>query len=95
MVDVLDFEFLAVDCIHFEEKQSKHGNIGFYYKGYSYKEKHGSVYDRTAHQMNVETVYGGSYVLGCNYLFDYGRKRIYLKIFMTSQKLRCLTLVLQ
>tara|TARA_R100000406_G_scaffold918_1_gene976 strand:+ start:5872 stop:8325 length:2454 start_codon:yes stop_codon:yes gene_type:complete len=75
MVDVLDFEFLAVDCIHFEEKESKYGNSGFYYKGYSYKEKHGSVYDRTAHQMNVETVYGGSYVLGCNYLFDYGRKK--------------------
>jgi len=75
MVDVLDFEFLAVDCIHFEEKESKHGNSGFYYKGYSYKEKHGSVYDRTAHQMNVETVYGGSYVLGCDYLFDYGRKK--------------------
>tara|TARA_R100000734_G_scaffold1679_1_gene1803 strand:- start:218 stop:2671 length:2454 start_codon:yes stop_codon:yes gene_type:complete len=75
MVDVLDFEFLGVDCIHFEEKESKHGNVGFYYKGYSYKEKHGSVYDRTAHQMNVETVYGGSYVLGCDYLFDYGRKK--------------------
>ena len=73
MVDVLDFEFKAVDCIYFEEKESKHGNTGFYYKGGSYKEKHGSVYDRTAHQMNLETIYGGSYVLGCNYLFKYGR----------------------
>jgi len=75
MVDVLDFEFLAVDCIHFEEKENQYGNSGFYYKGYNYKEKHGSVYNRTAHQMNVETVYGGSYVLGCGYLFDYGRKK--------------------
>ena len=73
MVDVLDFEFKAVDCIYFEEKESKHGNTGFYYKGGTYKEKHGSVYDRTAHQMNLETIYGGSYVLGCNYLFNYGR----------------------
>ena len=75
MVDVLDFEFKAVDCIHFEEKESRHGNTGFYYKGYSYKEKHGSVYDRTAHQMNVETIYGGSYILGCEYLFNYERKK--------------------
>jgi hypothetical protein len=75
MVDVLDFEFKAVDCIYFEEKENKHGNTGFYYKGGSYKEKHGSIYDRTAHQMNLETVYGGSYVLGCDYLFNYGRAK--------------------
>lgn len=75
MVDVLDFEFLSVDCHHFEEKESQYGNTGFYYKGTNYKEKHGSVYDRTAHKMNIVTVYGGSYVLGCEYLFDYGKKK--------------------
>lgn len=75
MVDVLDFEFLSVDCHHFEEKESQYGNTGFYYKGTNYKEKHGSIYDRTAHKMNIVTVYGGSYVLGCEYLFDYGKKK--------------------
>ena len=75
MVDVLDFEFLTVDCHHFEEKENRHGNTGFYYKGLKYKEKHGSVYDRKPRQMNVATVYGGSYVLGCEYLFNYGKKK--------------------
>ena len=75
MVDVLDFEFISVDCMFFEEKDSRHGNIGFYYKGFDYKEKPGSVFDRTPHKMEMATLYGGSYILGTDHLFDYGRKK--------------------
>ncbi len=75
LVDVLEFEFKSVDCIYFEEKESRFGNMGFYYKGYEYKEKAGSVFDRTPHKMEVETLYGGYYVLGAGILFDYGRKK--------------------
>ena len=75
LVDVLEFEFKSVDCIYFEEKESRHGNTGFYYKGFSYKEKAGSVFERTPHKMEIETVYGGQYVLGSEILFDYGRKK--------------------
>ena len=75
LVDVLEFEFKSVDCVYFEEKQSQYGNTGFYYKGYEYKEKPGSVFERTPHKMEIETVYGGQYVLGCGVLFDYGRKK--------------------
>jgi signal transduction histidine kinase len=75
MVDILEFEFLSVDCMHFEEKENRYGNTGFYYEGYKYKEKRGSIYDRTPHKMDVVTVYGGTYVLGCGYLFGYGMKK--------------------
>ena len=75
MVDVLDFEFISVDCMHFEEKDSKHGNKGFYYKGFEYKEKAGSVFERKPHKMEMAVVYGGSYILGANKLFDYGRQK--------------------
>ena len=30
MVEVLDFEFISIDCMYFEEKDSRHGNTGFY-----------------------------------------------------------------
>jgi len=33
MVEVMDFEFVSVDMMYFEEKESRHGNTGFYYKG--------------------------------------------------------------
>ena len=74
IVEVMDFEFISVDDIHFEEKQSKHGNVGFYYKGLEYTPPKESVYDRKPVNMSIATVYGGSYVVGCEYMFGYGQK---------------------
>jgi len=75
LVDVLDFEFLGVDDMIYEEKTSQFGNIGFYYKGESYKLPSDSVYDRKIHTMPNMCVYGGSYVIGSGLLFNYGMKR--------------------
>lgn len=74
MVEVMDFEFLSVDCMYFEEKESKYGNTGFYYKGDSYKEPSNSVYKRDVTKLENATVYGGSYIMGCDMLFNYGMK---------------------
>jgi len=76
MVDVLDFEFLSVDCIYFEEKENRFGNVNFFMKGFEYEEKQGSVFDRKPHKMEVTTVYGGSYIMdGCDIVFNYGMAR--------------------
>lgn len=75
MVEVLDFEFISVDCIHFEEKENKHGNTGFYFKGFEEQPVKNSVFERKPHKLEVSTVYGGSYVLGCDYLFGYGKTK--------------------
>jgi len=72
MVDVLDFEFISVDCIYFEEKENRFGNTNSFMKGFEYEEKQGSVYDRTPHKMEVSTVYGGSYIIGAGKIFNYG-----------------------
>lgn len=72
MVDVLDFEFISVDCIYFEEKENRFGKTNFFMKGFDYEEKQGSVYERTPHKMEVSTVYGGSYVMGAGKIFNYG-----------------------
>ena len=74
MVEVLDFEYMSVDCMYFEEKESQYGNKGFYYKGDSYKEPTNSVYKRDVTKLENATVYGGSYVMGCDMLFGYGLK---------------------
>ena len=72
MVDVLSFEFISVDCIYFEEKKNKYGNSNFYMKGYEYKERKNSVFERTPHKMEVASVYGGKYIVGTDKVFDYG-----------------------
>ena len=76
VVEVLDFEFMSVDCLYFEEKQSRFGNVGFYFKGYEeFTPPSGSVYERKARKMEHSTVYGGKHVVGTKYIFDYGMKK--------------------
>tara|TARA_R100001510_G_scaffold57647_1_gene66619 strand:+ start:172 stop:2607 length:2436 start_codon:yes stop_codon:yes gene_type:complete len=74
-INILDFEFLTVDKMYFEEKENRHGNSNFFYKGHDYKEKPGSVYQRKPHCMHVKVVYGGSYIVDCNMIFGYGKKK--------------------
>lgn len=73
-VQVLDFEFLSVDCMYFEEKENRYGNKNFFYEGYSYKDKPGSVFERTPHKMEITTVYSGKYIMGTDYVINYGQK---------------------
>ena len=73
LVDIMDFEFLSVDTIHFEEKESRHGNVGFYYKGFNYKQKQSSVYERKPHSLDMKVVYGGTYIMHTNCVYNYGR----------------------
>ena len=75
IVEVLDFEFLSVDDIIYEEKTSRFGNTGFHYKGYEYKAPTQSVYDRNPVSMKNTTVYGGTYVIGTKFIFGYGMKK--------------------
>jgi hypothetical protein len=74
MVDVLDFEFMSVDCMYFEDKENRYGNKLFFYEGFQYKERPGSVFERQPRKMNIATVYGGSYIIGTNFMYDYGMK---------------------
>ena len=74
MVELLDFEFISVDCMHFEEKDSRFGNTGFYFKGMDHKPKSGGVFGRTPHKMEVACVYGGTFIVGAEMVFDYGKK---------------------
>jgi len=74
MVDVLHFEYKTTERMFFEEKENRYGNTNFFYKGYEYKERAGSVFERKPHSLDIEVVYKGSYVLGCkDYLFGYGK----------------------
>jgi len=74
IIEIMDFEFLSTDDMMFEEKGSKFGNTNFYYKGFDYTPPKESVYDRKPMNMNIQTVYGGSYIIGTGYMFGYGQK---------------------
>lgn len=71
MVEVLDFEFKSLEKMFYEEKENRYGNTGFFYEGFDYKEKKG-VFNRTPHEMDCMVLYEGSYVIGSDYLYNYG-----------------------
>jgi len=75
IVEVMSFEFLSTDDMMFEEKESRFGNSNFYYKGFDYSPPKESVYDRKPKSMNIQTVFGGNYIVGTDYMYDYGQKR--------------------
>lgn len=75
IVEVMNFEFMSIDERYYEEKQSAHGNVGFYDKGYKYNPPQSSVFERKPHKMVYETVYGGKYILGTKHVFGYGCKK--------------------
>lgn len=75
LVDIMEFEFVSVDCVYYESKDSKHGNTGFYFKGSEYKMPTSSVYDREAHKMEYQTVYGGCHIMGTDLVYNYGMKK--------------------
>ncbi len=74
-VSVLDFEFIGLDQQVYEEKESKYGNVGFYFKGNEYKLPTQSVFDRKPFYMDIMCLYGGLYVEGCDILVNYGKKQ--------------------
>jgi hypothetical protein len=74
MVEILDFEFKSVDSINYEQKKSRFGNVGFYLKPENYKAPENSVFERKVSKLEVESVYGGIYVMGTDCIFSYGLK---------------------
>jgi hypothetical protein len=74
MVEILDFEFKSVDCINYEQKESRFGNVGFYLKPENYKAPENSVFERKVSKLEIESVYGGIYIMGTEFIFSYGLK---------------------
>ncbi len=75
VVEVMDFEFMAVDDVYYESKESRFGNVGFYFKGEVYTPARESIYDRDPYKMSYATVYGGSYIVGTEMIYNYGLKK--------------------
>jgi hypothetical protein len=70
-IQVLDFEFMSVDSMVYEKKMSRFGNQGFYFKGERFELPKNSVYDREIINMNNATVYGGTYIIGTDHVYNY------------------------
>lgn len=70
-IQVLDFEFMSVDSMVYEKKMSRFGNAGFYFKGERFEVPKNSVYDREVMNMHNATIYGGAYIIGTDFIYNY------------------------
>ena len=75
MVPVIDFEFVSVDELNYEQKTTKHGNIGFYKKGSGYQAPKESKYERVKKSMQYKTIYSGKKIQGADIIWGYGLKK--------------------
>lgn len=73
-IDILDFEFLSVDTMFFEEKENRFGNSNFYYQGFSQKGGKDSVFEASPEKLQIECIYGGVYIMGTDHVINYGKQ---------------------
>tara|TARA_R110002020_G_scaffold1420_4_gene6443 strand:- start:383 stop:2650 length:2268 start_codon:yes stop_codon:yes gene_type:complete len=78
-VDILDGEFKSVDIMHYEKKENKYGGSTVNKKNKNYKPPKKSKYKRHQIKPQIETWYSGKWVIGTDYLFDYGLKENMLR----------------
>jgi hypothetical protein len=73
-IDILEFEFLTVDTMFFQEKENKFGNSNFYYQGFAQKGGKDSVFEASPEKLQIECIYGGVYIMGTDHVINYGKK---------------------
>ena len=78
-VDILDAEFKSVDIMHYEKKENKYGGYTINKKNSRYKAPKKSKYKREQVKPQIETWYSGKWVIGTDYIFDYGLKENMLR----------------
>ena len=71
-VAVLDGLYKTVDDLHYEKKENKYGGYSINKKTKTYKEPKNSKQQRTKIKTSVENIYKGKWIVGTDYIFDYG-----------------------
>jgi len=71
-IAVLDAVFKSTDSLHYEKKSNKFGGYSVNKKKSGYKAPKKSKYDRQQLKTHVENIYKGSWIVGTDYIYDYG-----------------------
>ena len=79
IVDILDAEFKSVDAMNYEKKSNKYGGTTTIKKESNYKAPKSSRYKREQIKPLIEMWYTGKWVIGTDYMFDYGLKKNMLR----------------
>ena len=79
IVDILDAEFKSVDNLNYEKKSNRYGGTTTNKKDSNYRPPKKSRYKREQVKPLIEMWYTGKWVIGTDYIFDYGLKKNMLR----------------
>tara|TARA_R100000458_G_scaffold52247_2_gene53618 strand:- start:2142 stop:4442 length:2301 start_codon:yes stop_codon:yes gene_type:complete len=79
IVDLLDAEFKSVDSMHYERKENQYGGTTTNKKSSNYKPPKKSKFKREQVNPLIEMWYAGKWIIGTDYVFDYGLKKNMLR----------------
>ena len=79
LIDIMDAEFKSISNIHFEKKQTQYGTSTVNKKKKGYKPPKNSKFKREQIKPEFEVWYTGKYIIGTDYIFDYGVKQNMLR----------------
>ena len=71
-VNILDAEFITSHSLKYEKKQNKHGGYSVNKKPSNYKKPKNSKTKREDIGQTVKVIYKGKYIIGTEYIFNYG-----------------------
>lgn len=71
-VEILDGEFMSSYNVNYEKKENKFGGYSLNRRKSNYKMPKKSKAKRSMIKNNVKVVYSGKYIVGSEYVFDYG-----------------------
>jgi len=71
-IEIMDAEFISTYDMKYEKKQNNFGGYAVNKRGYNYKLPKNSKNKREVIRNSVKVVYSGKYIVGTDYIFDYG-----------------------
>jgi len=75
LVDVLDGQFIVPNTLKAEKKYNQYGNYTVHTKKDTYKPPKNSKFKREVKQTDYECKYSGKWLIGTNYIYDYGKAK--------------------
>ena len=74
LIQIMDAEFFSVNRYMYEKKSNNYGGYYFQKKEEGYKEPKNSKQKRELVEKDIKVVYKGMWIIGSDYIFDYGLK---------------------
>ena len=80
LIEILDFEFTTIDAKKWSKKNNKAGGYYVQNRNVKYQPPQGNASKTIVYEKTIQNNYGGKYVIGTNYIFNYGMEKNMIRV---------------